>query len=966
MDRMARVIKHTLPYLLAVIFALLVIIVPAYFSVSRVIRGRILENSQEALRADEELIKAGFSQSELILLNGVSVIQGMINRGQGQQDILNYLRDTTRWMRRSGGGFYGLYGYIRNEFFDMEEDSPVKDDEPWYGAAENAGTDPVYTAPYWKGSIRKTVVSIARNLYDGSGIYCGILVVDVDFARISNRFHGRTEARGSLGLIADQDMNILSHTKTTNIGRNIRELGGGFGRLADTPFPVGEAAVMRISDASGDPVIVVTQRIFNGWYIARLKAEPVYFEEVYRIGRNLIFLSLALLLILGAVVYRINIRSIKADDANRSKSDFLANMSHEIRTPLNAIIGMSELALEDPAAPEMREYISNIRQAGSNLLSIINDILDLSKIESTNFHLTEISYQLSSLINNVINVIRVRFHEKPILFIANIDARLPNDLRGDEVRIRQILFNLLSNAVKYTEEGFIKFTVTGTITGTDSVTLKFEVADSGMGIKAEDMQKLFDNFTRLDLEHNQGIEGTGLGLAITKRLCNAMGGDITVSSVYGQGSTFMATIPQKYSGDAELAAVERPAEKDVLLYDERSLYADSVSATLENLGVAVRRQHGEEDFLRELGMGRFPFAFVSSVMVERAAALIRREKLKTTLVLLAALDEIASFQGVPVMLMPVYPIPVANILNGIGANLVEKKSQVRFTAPDARVLIVDDVITNLKVAQGLLKAYQMRIDICNNGRTAIAMVKANHYDLIFMDHMMPGMDGIEAASHIRALGGALGGDFSKQVPIVALTANAMAGMKQMFLSKGFNDYLAKPIEISKLNSIIERWIPQEKRLNLTGEPVQPPVRQNDGGPDAVKAAADEGSPEEKRDGILRIAGLDVAQGIAGSGGSEEVYREILGIYCNDIREKLAFFISPPEKEQLPLFVVRVHALKGASAAIGAAALSAQAAALETAGKQGDSAFIAEHLGAFHAALKGMTDRITAALSLSGP
>jgi CheY-like chemotaxis protein/HPt (histidine-containing phosphotransfer) domain-containing protein len=249
----------------------------------------------------------------------------------------------------------------------------------------------------------------------------------------------------------------------------------------------------------------------------------------------------------------------------------------------------------------------------------------------------------------------------------------------------------------------------------------------------------------------------------------------------------------------------------------------------------------------------------------------------------------------------------------------------------------------------------MRIDICNNGRTAIAMAKANRYDLIFMDHMMPGMDGIEAASRIRALTGA------QQIPIVALTANAMAGMKQMFLSRGFNDYLAKPIEISKLNSIIERWIPREKRVNLAGEPVQPP-----GGPAAGETIANEDSPREKEDGITGIPGLDVAQGIAGSGGSEEVYREILGIYCNDVRKKLDFFISPPKKELLSLFVTEVHALKGASAAVGAAALSAKAAALETAGRQGDLAFIKDHLPAFHTALKGMMDQITAALTAFEP
>jgi signal transduction histidine kinase/CheY-like chemotaxis protein len=512
---------------------------------------------------------------------------------------------------------------------------------------------------------------------------------------------------------------------------------------------------------------------------------------------------------------------IQAESANKAKSSFLAQMSHEIRTPLNAIIGMSELAIRDTAIPAsgVPEYLTNIRQAGSNLLSIINDILDLSKIESGSFQLVPVPYRFSSLINNVISVIRTRFIEKPILFIVNIDAGIPNELVGDEARIRQILFNLLGNAVKYTHKGFIKLSAWHEIYDEQNVSIHFEVADSGIGIKEKDLGKLFGNFIRLDIEHNRGIEGTGLGLVITQHICQEMGGDISVSSEYGKGSVFTAVLPQIYSGTVRIAQVENPKQKGVLLYDERSLYAQSVAATLKNLEVAVTTPAKPEDFLTELEKNHYPFAFVSGSLVHEAVTLIRRIKGRTILVLLAELGETSSFQNVPAIMMPAYVVPVANLLNGITARPEVRRTIVRFTAPEVKVLIVDDIMTNLKVAQGLLIPYCMQIDICDNGYRAIDMVKKNRYDLIFMDHMMPDMDGIEATARIRALEG----EYFSRVPIIALTANAIAGMREMFLDKGFNDYLAKPIEISRLNELIERWIPREKRLkpgmdttNLTG------------------------------------------------------------------------------------------------------------------------------------------------------
>jgi CheY-like chemotaxis protein len=572
---------------------------------------------------------------------------------------------------------------------------------------------------------------------------------------------------------------------------------------------------------------------------------------------------------------------------------------------------MSELALQDSSGPALPEYLANIRQAGSNLLSIINDVLDLSKIESGGIQLAPVSYRFSSLINNVINVIRVRFHEKPILFLANIDSPIPNSLVGDEVRIRQILLNLLSNAVKYTEEGFIKLTVTGTIVNGNTITMKFEVADTGIGIKKEDIKDLFGNFTRFDLQRNRAIEGTGLGLAITRNLCHAMGGDIAVSSVYGGGSIFTATIPQEYSVDTEAAVVEDPEKKKTLLYDERPLYGDSVFATLENLGVPVTRADSGEEFLAALETGGFPFALVSPGLVKQAVALVENEKIPTVLALLANLEEAASFHGIPVLLMPAYAVPVANLLNGVRTTQGSGRYLVRFTAPDVRILIVDDIMTNLKVAQGLLSAYRMQVDLCDNGRSSIAKVKAKRYDLIFMDHMMPGMDGIEALAHIRALEG----EYFKQVPIIALTANALSGMEEMFLSKGFNDYLAKPIEISKLNALMEKWVPPEKQIKTSGSSMT-----------EVSFTA----------GVFNgtlIPGIDIIRGLERY-QSDLTYLDILRSYADSMPNFLET-LRDAAPDNLEIYAVTVHGIKGASYQICADEAGKQAEVLEFAAKAGD-------------------------------
>jgi signal transduction histidine kinase/CheY-like chemotaxis protein/HPt (histidine-containing phosphotransfer) domain-containing protein len=675
-----------------------------------------------------------------------------------------------------------------------------------------------------------------------------------------------------------------------------------------------------------------------------------------KVVTDLVLLGILLALFLGAIIIRMSAKNIRADKENKYKSDFLATMSHEIRTPLNAIIGMSELALrETPASTSLSESLISISQAGSNLLSIINDVLDMSKIESGNFKLTLAQYSFSSLIENVINVIRVRFYNKSIQFFVNIDSRIPNELTGDEVRIRQILFNLLTNAVKYTINGFVRFTVTGDRMDDHMISLRFEVSDTGIGIKKEDTQKLFGGFTRLDVQRNSNIEGTGLGLAITKRLCAEMGGDITVSSEYGKGSSFTVVIPQKYSEGAQLAMVNNPDAKGVILYSEYPLFVDSVSDTLRNLGVPVVDSDSPDHFLRELETGRHAFAFIPVGILNRAVALVQGLQLNTTLVLTIAPEENMPFSNLPVIPMPVYATPVANLLNGLRQDRKEKKTTLGFTAPDAQILIVDDISTNLKIATGLLAPYQMKVDTCTNGDISVEMVKNKRYDIVFMDHLMPGTDGIEATARIRALEEG----YFEQVPIVALTASALAGMREMFLSKGFSDYLAKPIEPDKLNALVNKWLPSNKR-RLSNTPVS-------GSP-----------PQTVMEHLRSVGGLDVEKGIIMCGGVEAHYRNVLAQYCRDAKKILPTLretlkntadMKNPEGTHagasplpwLQSFVIHVHALKSASASIGAEALSNDAKLLEKAGREGDLELIETHLEAFIQRFTEMVVRINGIL-----
>lgn len=534
-------------------------------------------------------------------------------------------------------------------------------------------------------------------------------------------------------------------------------------------------------------------------------------------------------------------------EINRQKSEFLANMSHEIRTPINTVMGMNEMVLRETGNDNVRSYALNIQSASQALLSMINGILDYSKMEAGCMEIEENEYKLHRLVNELVNTIQIKADRKELLFLTHVDRNIPDVLCGDAGRIRQIADNLLNNAVKYTKEGKILFAVNGTVDEEKNIVeLQFKVTDTGVGIRRADLPKLFGNFDRLDLVRNRTIEGMGLGLPITNRLVQMMDGKMEVDSVYGQGSVFTVVIPQKI-------------------------------VSMEPVG----------DFQNK-GKNR-----------ESAAA-----------------DE------------------------GI------------LVAENAKVLVVDDSEMNLFVVESLLKRTRAQVSLCQSGKECLKKMQRVHYDIIFLDHMMPELDGIETMKISRTLKN----NKCTDTPIIALTANAVAGMKDMYLSEGFDDYLSKPVKGVHLEEMLRKYLPKEKQSTERQQDNhgdETPAFDTDAFAQSRRAAA-RGAEGESAMTVIRVLEpgdtqvhksaapvtetrklryLNISVGIEYSGGDMEMFKSFLSLFCETKEENDRQIRHCFDTGDWRNYVTQIHALKSTSLTIGAKELSEAAKAVEQAGKE---------------------------------
>ncbi len=509
-----------------------------------------------------------------------------------------------------------------------------------------------------------------------------------------------------------------------------------------------------------------------------------------------------------------------ADKENMSKSMFLATMSHEIRTPINAVLGMDEMILREAKDNAIKSYAADIKSAGNTLLSIINDILDLSKAESGNIEIIPVKYELSSMINDLVNMINGRAKSKELAFNVNVDENIPYMLYGDEIRVKQCALNILTNAVKYTNKGSVDFFVSYEKKDEDSIMLKFEVKDTGIGMKNEDMERLFSPYKRIDAKRNREVEGTGLGISITKLLLELMDSKLDVESEYGEGSCFSFVVEQK-----------------VVSWDAIGDY--------------------------------------SKRYIEK--------------------------------------------------NEMDLKYKELFHAPNAKILVVDDTEINLSVMENLLKSTQIQIDCASSGRKALAYTQGTKYDLVFIDHMMPGMDGIETLKFMRKAGA------NKETPAIALTANAISGARAAYIEAGFTDYLSKPVSGLKLEQMIMIYLPGDK-LILPSDPGF-----------ATSGNDSEEEISEVPKYLKDIEEINIDKGIENS-GSIESYLSILDVFAKTADDKAVELVDYLANSDIANYTIKVHALKSSARIIGADDLSEAARRLEDAGKVMDLDYINKYTG----------------------
>lgn len=786
-----------------------------------------------------------------VLWVAADTVDHMVAKGATYDEIVEYItRESTNTASQFDSSYTGIYGYINGRYVDGVGWKPPEDYDPtvrdWYKEAVAAGGEPLVVNPYVDAQTGNVIISVCKALSNKNDV----LGLDLTLSGVQETVEDIQISGNGYGFILNYDGTVIAHKDSSEKGKNYSE-DPDRKELYEAMMSTEKGNFEMVID--GKKCTVFVDEVLNQWHLAIVVEKSALLKSTWSVLTVSVLVGLlvfALISVFYIIGYRherkvnkrmeemnaneqkreyeaklLMLEKKAADTANKAKSDFLADMSHEIRTPINAVLGMNEMILRESKDDQILEYSSNIKSAGNTLLSIINNILDFSKIEDGKMTLVPVEFDVAELINNLVNTISERARLKGLEFIVEVDETIPSKLYGDDVRISQIVMNLLTNAVKYTESGSVTLSVRNNGTAGGDAKLRFEVADTGIGIKDEDLGKLFESFKRIEEKRNRHIEGTGLGISIVCKLLAMMDSKLDVESKYAIGSTF--------GFDLRLRIVD---QEPVGRYDGRKKTVSS---------------HGEE---------------------------------------------------------------------------------VHLHVPDARVLVTDDNAMNLKVAENFMKIFGIKPVTCSSGKETIELMKKNKFDIVFLDHMMPQMDGIETLKVLKDE------DLLNGATVIALTANAVVGAEGQYLSAGFDGYLSKPITIQDLEKTLRKYLPQ-------------------GSVEDRAQGAEEEKPASVSLDKVRSLGLNVDAGLMYTCSDEDFYLELLTDYARSADDKCSELSSYLEKGDLKNYEILVHSLKSASKTVGADELSDRAKALEEASRDQNTDFVKANHEAFVTGFRELAAKI---------
>jgi signal transduction histidine kinase/DNA-binding response OmpR family regulator len=828
-------------------FALMIIVSYTYGNERE--RHHLMRRAEDTLTNAKVYIETSLQEPKATFVGISESVRLMILRNASSDEIHQYLINISDHLaedidlRHYSGGVFGVFRcfdcagmvYLDGSGWEPSDDyDPTT--RPWYEIAILADGEIGMTDPYYSLAFDALTVTYSRLLYDDGGESLGVVSLDVMLGHITEFAIGTRLTYDGYGILSDANLDVIAHPIPAFLGRNITLLNDGDLIAADirSGRPLG---TFDATDYRGERAELMWMTLDNGWVMSIITPYYTYYQSIRDMAWHLGILGSVLAICLGSVLLSVTAAKMKSDEESRQKSNFLATVSHEIRTPLNAIIGVTEIELMDAKLTrQTRESLLRVYNSGYALLAIINDLLDLSKIEAGKMEIIPARYEVASLINDVIHYNLVKVAENLPDFKLLIDENTPAAMIGDEIRIKQVLNNLLSNAFKYTSEGTVTLAVTSGEDNDGTRYIEYTISDTGYGMSQEQISKLFDAYTRF-MTHNEygAIGGTGLGMNITKHLLDLMGGSITVTSTIGEGTVFTVKIPQ--------------------LIDSDKVLGRSMAESLEMFRADIK-------------------ALASSV------------------------------------------------------------SFVREYMPYGNVLVVDDMESNLYVAKGLLAPYGLTIDTVTSGQEAIKRIKdGNVYDIILMDHMMPVMDGMEATGRIR--------DMDYDNPIVALTANAMQGQAEIFLSNGFDDFLSKPVDIRQLDLTLNRLIRDRYPADVIEKARLEKQSINNAGNNKSNAASEASAGSQVIVNDAELARLFVRDGLK----------------VADMLDAVRGKMDNPDENDLKVFASGVHSIKSALAHIGEPGLQATAYTLEQAARKRDLDIIAAATDKFISDLRAVIEKV---------